>query len=80
MDDVESKTKHYRLLTNSKLPALTVPEKFAIVTSSPVHGEFLLKHRSASGKGLGNAPAIRMNQAWHWQDEAYQTAPLGCSR
>jgi len=50
MDVVESKAKHYRLLTNSKLPALTKPEKFAIVTSSPVHGKFLLKQRWASGR------------------------------
>lgn len=43
----------------------------------PEHGKFILRRRLVSGKGLGNAAAIRRNQAWHRQDEACQTVPLG---
>jgi len=43
--------------------------------SSPVRGEFLLKRRSAPGKGLGNAAAI--DQAWHRQDEALPDCSSG---
>jgi hypothetical protein len=43
--------------------------------SSPVRGEFLLKRRSAPGKGLGNAAAI--DQAWHSQAGSRQIVPPG---
>jgi hypothetical protein len=43
--------------------------------SQSVFGEFPFKPRLASGKGLGKAAAI--DQAWHRQDEAYQTCPSG---
>jgi hypothetical protein len=46
----------------------------------PVLGEFLLKRRSASGTGLGNAPAIRINQSWHSQAGVCLSAPPGSSR
>jgi hypothetical protein len=40
-----------------------------------VHGEFTLKRRLASEKDLGNASAIRMNQAWYSQAVACQLVP-----
>lgn len=44
-----------------------------------VLGELLFTRQLACGKGLGNAAAIRKNQALRRRDEVYQTSPLGCS-
>ena len=61
-----------------KIPVLVCDDGRAAYDSA-VLGELLFTRRLACGKGLGNAAAIRRNQAQLRRDELYQTSPLGCA-
>src|ERR1017187_9292277 len=47
----------------------------ALSKQLPVRGELMVTPRSVSGKGRGNAAATRKNQAEHYGEGAYQSAP-----
>ena len=67
---------------NKKLPPIHPGEQLREEFMIPlgVRGELMVKPRSVSGKGRGNAAATRKNQAEHGGEGAYQSAPPGFCR